>query len=166
MLSLRSCWKMNGAITSPLLVTIPNLIMWTKCLVFMNRGTSRRDRTSQRLFYEFTTWSWQKFFSSEKNQNIRLVCMLEFVEKLRSTVYPLVLPLIEITLSLLFWEIANVFMHYLPDKKLIHSNVHGYGPDCLAEVFVNHDLDPINKLGNSFFRNDQSGASKLSYLCN
>ena len=42
----------------------------TECFVFINIDTSFEDRASQWLFYEFLIWSWPKFFSSEKNQNM------------------------------------------------------------------------------------------------
>ena len=69
-LNLRLCGKMNGSIKSPLLVTTTNTMMWTGYFVFITISTFCRNRTKQWLFFEFTIWSWQKFFSSEKNQSI------------------------------------------------------------------------------------------------
>ena len=68
---------MNGSITLLLLVKTPNNKMWTGCLVFVNIGTSFRDRARQWLFCEFTIWFWHKFISSEKNQNMfgQRVCL-------------------------------------------------------------------------------------------
>ena len=41
-------------------------------------------------------------------------------------------------------------MHYLPDKKLRHFHVPGYGPDWLDGIVVNHGLDLTLKFGCSF----------------
>ena len=51
MLSLRPRGKMNGNTASPLLVTTPNTMMWTGCLVFIHIHTSHGDGYSQWLFY-------------------------------------------------------------------------------------------------------------------
>ena len=40
-------------------------------------------------------------------------------------------------------------MHYLPDKKLRHCYVFGYGTDRMAEIVVNDDLD-LSKIFSSF----------------
>ena len=48
------------------------------------------------------------------------------------------------------WEILNVFMCYMPDKKLKHSYVTDYGLDRIAEIIVNHSLDFSYKLRISF----------------
>ena len=48
------------------------------------------------------------------------------------------------------WEIPNIFMHYLPDKKLRHSNVPGFEPNWFARVIVNHGLNLTNKFESSF----------------
>ena len=63
----------------------------------------------------------------------------------------------------ILWEIPNVFMHYLPDKKPLRPYVPGYGSDWLAEIIVNHGLDLTNKFGSFFFsyQNDQWEASEL-----
>ena len=45
------------------------------------------------------------------------------------------------TLSHLVWEIPNVFMHSLHDKKLRHSHIPGYGPNWLRGIVVNHSLN-------------------------
>ena len=52
--------------------------------------------------------------------------------------------------SSLLWKILNVFMHYLPVKKLTHSNVSGNGPDWLTGIIVNHGPDLTNKYGSYF----------------
>ena len=55
-----------------------------------------------------------------------------------------------IALSHLLWEIQNVFMYYLPDKKLRHFYVLGNGPDWLAGIVVSHGLDLSNTFWNYF----------------
>ena len=62
------------------------------------------------------------------------------------------------------WEIPNVFMHYLPDKKLRHSYIPGYGSDWFAGIIINHVLDLTNKF--SSFLRTISEASELPYLHN
>ena len=68
MLSLKPCWKIYRNITSPSLVTTPNTLSWQS--IFITLRTACADISGQRLFCEFTIWSWQKVFSSEKNQNM------------------------------------------------------------------------------------------------
>ena len=41
-------------------------------------------------------------------------------------------------------------MHYLPDEKLRHSHIPGYGCDLLAGIIANHGLLLINKFRNFF----------------
>ena len=48
-------------------------------------------------------------------------------------------------------DMLNIFMHYLPDKKLWHSHVSCYGPNWFAGIIVNHGLDLTNKFRHSFF---------------
>ena len=52
--------------------------------------------------------------------------------------------------SHLVWELPNVFMHNLPDKKFKHSYVTRYGSDWLAGIIVNHSLDLSHKFRISF----------------
>ena len=113
----------------------------TGCFVFIIIYTSCGDRASQRLFCEITIWSCLKFFSSEKKtKHVRLARMLEFVEKLSSVVFPFAYRGLwwKSAISFLVWEIPNVFMHYLPDKKLRHSHVPDYGSDGLAGIVLNY----------------------------
>ena len=51
--------------------------------------------------------------------------------------------------SLLVWQIPNVFMHNLPEKKLIYSYVSGYGSDWLDGIIVNDGQDLRKKFGSS-----------------
>ena len=41
-------------------------------------------------------------------------------------------------------------LHYLPDKKLRHSYISGYGPDWLAGIIINYGLDLTKKFGHFF----------------
>ena len=50
--------------------------------------------------------------------------------------------------SHLVWEIANVFLRYLPNKKPRHSHSPSY--DWLAGIVVNHSLDLTNKFWSTF----------------
>ena len=68
-LSRRPCGRLNGGITSPSLVTTPNTMKWTGCLVFITISKSCGDRASQWLFYEFTKWSWQKIWKKKTKTN-------------------------------------------------------------------------------------------------
>ena len=55
-----------------------------------------------------------------------------------------------VALEHLAWEIPNVFMHCLHDKKkLKHFRVLGYGPHWLSGIVINHSLDLTNELGSS-----------------
>ena len=40
-------------------------------------------------------------------------------------------------------------MHYLPNKKLRHSNVHSYGPNWFVGIIINHGIDISDKFGAS-----------------
>ena len=56
-------------------------------------------------------------------------------------------------------------MHYQPDKKLGHSHVPGYEPDCWDHS--QSWLGPYQQIGEFFSnQNDQSEVSELLYLCN
>ena len=48
------------------------------------------------------------------------------------------------------WEILNIYMPYLSDKKLRHFHVPGYKSDGPTEIVVNHGQDHKNKLCSSF----------------
>ena len=74
------------------------------------------------------------------------------VQKLSSMVFSIVLcdPWSKLALSHIVWEIPNVVMHYLPDKKVKHSHASGCGPDWLAGIVVNHGLDLTDKYGSAF----------------
>ena len=148
--SLNPCGKMNGSIMLPLLVTTPNTMMWIGCLVLITISTSCGNRAGQQLFCEFTIWSWQKFFLKNKAYSVRR--NLEFVQKLWSMVFPLVLhgQWKKLALSHHVLEISNIFMYCLSDKKLRCSCVPGYGPDWLAEIIINHGVDLIYKFNSSY----------------
>ena len=122
--------------------------MWTRCLVFIHINVYCIDRKFQPFFCEFIIWSWYECFLSETNQNKidRSGCLNLFKS---FTVWYFLLSFMacdkKMALSHLVWEIANVFMHYLPDKKRIHSYVPGCGLEWLAGIVANQDLDVTNK---------------------
>ena len=53
-------------------------------------------------------------------------------------------------LSHLIWGILNVFVHYLPDKKLRHSHIPSYRLDWHAVIIINHGMDLTYKFVSSF----------------
>ena len=63
----------------------------------------------------------------------------------------------------LVWEILNVFMQYLPDKKLRHFQASGYESDWFVGIVFNHSLDLTNKYASSLLIWTISETSKQPY---
>ena len=113
---------MNGRITSPSLIITQNT-MKLLSLIFNTISTSCGDKANQWLFCEFIIWS------CEKNQSIFGRCAgLSFFKTF--VMWSFLLSLIGCDnnwpRSHFVWEIVNVFMYYLPNKKLKYSHVPGY----------------------------------------
>ena len=140
MLSLRSCGKMNGGIMIPLLLTIPNIMIWIGHLVFITIGTLCGDRASHRSVCEFTIWFWPKFFSSERN---RIMCGCKRRFSLFKTS-----PVKKIGYSHLAGEYEKFWMS--SSTTCLIRNVSGYRSDWSAGIFDNHGLNHNNQFG-SFF---------------
>ena len=89
---------------------------------------------------------------SEEPKNAWVERMLEFVQKLCRMVFPPVPRHLwwKLALSHLVWEIPNVFMCNLPDKKLRHFHVPGYQLAWLVGIIVNHSVEFTKKFGSSF----------------
>jgi hypothetical protein len=64
--------EVGGGITSPSLLTTPGTITVAGNLVLMTIGTLLMSKHNHLLFLQFTFWSWEKFFSSEKKINCPL----------------------------------------------------------------------------------------------
>ena len=105
------------------------------------------------MFCEFTLWSSQKFFSSEKNQS--MFYWWKCLSSLKSfTTRSFLLLLMacdkKITLFHIKLEISNGFIHSLLNKKLRHSHVLGYRFGWLVGMVVNQGLDLLNKFRSTF----------------
>ena len=119
------------------------------------------NERNQRLFCEFSFWSWHKLFSFEKSQRIFgwLRCLSLFKSFATRWFFLSFLACDKIfAIFHLVWEMHNIFMHYQPDRKLSHCYVPGYGLTWLAGIIVKHGLDFTNKFGRLFLnQNDQIG---------
>ena len=123
-------------------------------MIFINISQSW-DGASQCLFYEFTPWSRQRIFSSEKKANhVWMERYSSSSKSFESAVFLLIFYVLwwKLALSYLVWEIPNVFMHYLSNKKLRHSHIRRYEPGWLTGIVVNHGLTWLNKFGSSLIR--------------
>ena len=91
MLKLRPCGKMNGGITSPSFVTIPNTMMWTGCLVFINMKSSywcfrcecQAVQYAISKFLEEQILSWCCFLHKQYPTNCSLLHSRQNLEKLK-----------------------------------------------------------------------------------
>ena len=143
---------MNGGITSPSLVTTVNPMMWTGGLVFINIGISCGNRVSQRLFLEFTNWSWQKFSYQRKptvcsDREDGWVCWKGLQRDISSCPLWLVIKITRNDGFNLSCTRSTECLHAL--RTYLETHVSCYGPGWLTENIVNHGLD-LNKFGSSF----------------
>ena len=86
-LILRPYGKMNGIIMSPSLASTRNTMIWPGCLVFIYISTSCRNRTSVSLPSDPD----RNVLIWEKSKHVHLKGMLEFVQKLGITFFPLII---------------------------------------------------------------------------
>ena len=122
--------------------------------IFINIGIFCGDRANQSMVVLWVPHLIlaKIFLRWEKAKHVWLEGRLEFVWKLCSIIFTLVLSWLVMKKKKkkkrrTFWiYISNIFIHYLPYKKLRHS----YESDWLTRIIVNHGLDLTNKFRSSF----------------
>ena len=118
---LRPSGKKWGGKTSPTLLTTPKIILVPGKFICMTMGTSLGEIVSYLLFWELIFWSWQKFFSSEKNRSMFGSSGFQFVDQLLDMLQLLILHCLwqKVSLSHHIWNIV----HGLPTRGMSFSSM-------------------------------------------
>ena len=140
---------MCGGITSPSELITPKTMTVFGNLVFITLGTSLGHIAIHRWFCLLWAWSWQKFFSSEKNHSM--------LDSFRC--FSLLRSLVELSrlLSLVAWVeswpnlhsvafAVQILVYTSLNYPFIKPQFSSHGSHGLGGVNVDHGLNPFDKI--------------------